>query len=497
MNFKVSHDYDSQADFVLIPLAKQSEFDRLGVFLSSKCGWEAERLRQLFNADFKEILPLPFTEAGQAKCVVLLGLGDKLHFRSALTAFRFFMHQYRKKLGGNMAIDLQYLPVEPLPLARWAEAAVNGLLLGLYDVGLYKTESNAAAAFDPDAFTVTCRLPQPEQGLLEAIERGRQVAEAQKRILDLVNAPANKKPPQRLADWALESGRQFGYQVKIFDKAELERMGMHALLAVGRGSEYPPLLISMEYDPGDPNLPLVALVGKGVTFDTGGLSIKPSNNMYYMKSDMGGAAAVLGTLEAAARLRLPVRLLGLVPATENSVDALSIRPGDVIESYSGKTIEVVDTDAEGRLILADALNYAVKQYQPRYLIDLATLTGSCVRTLGTQAGGLFSNDDELAHHLESCGLETGERLWRLPLWEEYMQEMQSDVADIKNLSGSPAAGAITAAKFLEFFIEKHPAWAHLDIAGVAFGDSEFSKQKSATGYGIRLLIEFLGRIAGE
>ena len=213
--------------------------------------------------------------------------------------------------------------------------------------------------------------------------------------------------------------------------------------------------------------------------------------MHYMKSDMGGAAAVLGTMEACAKLQLPVHLVGIVPSTDNCVDAKSVKPGDVINSYSGKTIEIIDTDAEGRLILADGLAYLNKNYQPEVMIDLATLTGSSVRALGYQAGALFSNNQKLSDQLFQTGMSTGERLWPLPLWEEYRSDMDSDVADIANFSGKPIAGAITAAKFLEFFTKQHPAWAHLDIAGVAFGNSGLSKHKSATGYGIRLLISFL------
>ena len=254
----------------------------------------------------------------------------------------------------------------------------------------------------------------------------------------------------------------------------------------------------MEYKPATAKvLHKIGLVGKGVTFDTGGLSIKPSTNMHYMKSDMGGAAAVFGTLEMAAKLQLPMHVIGVVPATENSVDSLSTKPGDVIGSYQGKTIEVIDTDAEGRLILADGLTYTVRRFAPDVLIDLATLTGSCIRTLGTYAGGLFSNNDELVEKLNLAGEQTGERLWRLPLWDDYKKELKSDVADLKNFSGNPSAGAITAAKFLEEFIEKHPAWAHMDIAGVAVSDSEFSSQKSATGFGIRMLIDYMQGLIDE
>ena len=253
----------------------------------------------------------------------------------------------------------------------------------------------------------------------------------------------------------------------------------------------------MEYRPKkEPakGLKKIGLVGKGVTFDTGGLSIKPSANMHYMKSDMGGAAAVFGTMEAAAKLQLPVHLVGIVPSTDNSVDALSIKPSDVIDSYSGKTIEVIDTDAEGRLILADGLCYMARNYRPDTMIDLATLTGSTVRTFGYHAAGLFSNNDALAAQLFAASERSGERSWRLPLWDAYKDDIKSDVADLRNFSGRPMAGAIGAAKFLEAFIEGHPAWAHLDIAGVAFNDSEFSSQKSATAFGVRLLLDYISHL---
>ena len=232
-------------------------------------------------------------------------------------------------------------------------------------------------------------------------------------------------------------------------------------------------------------------MAKGLLSIRGGVSIKPSTNMHYMKSDMGGAAAVMGTVEMAAKMQLPIHIMGVVPATDNSVDAKSVKPGDVISSYDGKTIEVIDTDAEGRLILADGLAYIAKNFKPDILIDLATLTGSCIRTLGTYAGGLFSNNDGLGSNLMDAAQQTGERLWQLPLWEDYRKEIKSDVADVKNFSGNPSAGAITAAKFLEMFIQDHSVWAHMDIAGVAVSDSEFSSQKSATAFGVRLLVSYL------
>jgi leucyl aminopeptidase len=254
----------------------------------------------------------------------------------------------------------------------------------------------------------------------------------------------------------------------------------------------------MEYKPEGlkSKSPSLGLVGKGISFDTGGISIKPSANMGYMKCDMAGAAAVIGAIELAAKLKLNIHVVGVVPAAENSVDANAIRPGDVISSYSKKSIEVLDTDAEGRLILADGLAYIIKNHDPEYIIDLATLTGSCVATLGYHASGMFTHNDEMANTLAMAGESVNERVWRLPLWEDYAVEMNSDIADIKNLSGKPVAGAITAAKFLEFFTSDHKKWVHLDIAGVSFTDSEFAKTRTATAYGVRLLTEFMKKIGG-
>jgi leucyl aminopeptidase len=293
-----------------------------------------------------------------------------------------------------------------------------------------------------------------------------------------------------MAKWAIESGKKFGYNVSVLEKQQLKSQKLDALLAVGQGSEHPPVLIVMEYR--SPNATqTVGLVGKGVTFDTGGISIKSSTNMHLMKSDMGGAAAVFGAMELAAKMQLPINLIGIVPACENSVDGKSFKPSDVINSYSGKTIEIIDTDAEGRLILADGLSYMVKNFQPDVMIDLATLTGSVIATLGYHAAGMFTNNDNLAQKLTQAADQTGERLWRLPLWDIYKEDISSDIADVRNYSGKPMAGAISATKFLEVFTENHQNWAHLDIAGTAYGDTEFAPQRAGTAFGVRLLLEYL------
>jgi leucyl aminopeptidase len=235
---------------------------------------------------------------------------------------------------------------------------------------------------------------------------------------------------------------------------------------------------------------LVGLVGKGITFDTGGLNIKTAG-MVNMKCDMAGGAAVLGAMQLVASLKLDVQVTGIVPACENSVDAKSFLPSDVIGSYAGHSIEIIDTDAEGRLILADGLSYLIKNYNPDIIVDIATLTGSAVATFGCECAALFTNNDTVSKKLQQAGDAVGERLWQLPLWDAYKPDIESEIADVKNYSGKPVAGAITAAKFLEFFTENHSSWAHIDIAGVAFGDDEFAKTKHATAFGVHLLIKFI------
>ena len=234
----------------------------------------------------------------------------------------------------------------------------------------------------------------------------------------------------------------------------------------------------------------VGLVGKGITFDTGGLNIKTAG-MLHMKCDMAGGGAVFGAMQLIADLQLPVKVTAIVPCAENSVDAKSFLPSDVIHSYSGHSIEIIDTDAEGRLILADGLSYLIKNFKPEYIVDIATLTGSSVGTFGYECGALFTKNTEMAKKLQENGDAIGERLWPLPLWDAYKSDIESDIADVKNYSGKPVAGAISAAKFLEYFTQEHKAWAHLDVAGVAFGDDEFAKSKHATGYGVHLLTKFI------
>lgn len=418
---------------------------------------------------------------------VWLGLGKSPKLPALLKIFRSFFFKRKDRWPEQVILDGRGRD------AGWLEEAINGIMLGGYNLQLYKTDRKPISGFFGENGKLFVLTEKESAELEKSITVAQQTAIVQMQIMDLMNAPGNYKKPETLASWALGSGEENGYQVTVFDKKKLEELGMHALLAVSKGSEAPPVMIITDYQP-EKYEKTIALVGKGVTFDTGGISIKTSANMHLMKSDMGGAAAVLGIVELAAKLKLPVRIVGVIPSTENSVDGLSTKPGDVIHSYAGKTIEVIDTDAEGRLILADGLSYAVRNYQPDILIDLATLTGSVIQTLGYEAGGLFTPNDSLATELSVAGDRTGERLWRLPVWDEYKEEIASDIADLKNYHGKPLAGAIVAAKFLEAFTEEHPAWAHLDIAGVAFGDTEFAPGRAGTAYGVRLLRAYLSAL---
>jgi leucyl aminopeptidase len=332
---------------------------------------------------------------------------------------------------------------------------------------------------------------------IQSGEKAKKLFQVQEKIMTWIDTPSNIKTPAFICQEAEKSAHEAGYSIKILNKEELKKQGLYALLAVGQGSINDPAFLILEYKPSVTPLKKIGLIGKGVTFDTGGLSIKPSANMGYMKSDMSGAAAMIGAIELAAKNKLPLEIVALIPLAENSVDAHSTRPGDVISSYSGKSIEVIDTDAEGRLILADALSYMVKNYHPDIMIDMATLTGNIVQSLGYFAAGLFTHNDELANQLIQSGEQTDEKLWRMPLWDDYKTDMLSDVADIKNLSSKPVAGSITAAKFLEYFTEGHTQWAHIDIAGMAFVDSEFTKMRMASAYGVHLIYRFLENLSSK
>lgn len=419
-------------------------------------------------------------------CVhIFIGLGKKIDYKSLKTIARRIASKEKETFGQNVA-----LVVPEVFTLQQVEATISGLFLGTYNLGHFKKKVNHAF-LDPKFELSLISKTDHSQVAKRAIK----IAKAQIEILYLVDLPPNNITPTYLSKWAIECGESYGFNTRILGSEASRIEGLDAFIAVGKGSDKEPQFIIMDYVPDTdiPKIKHVGLVGKGITFDTGGLNIK-TTGMLHMKCDMAGGAAVLGAMQLVADLKLPIRVTAIVPCCENAVDSKSFQPSDVIKSYSGSTIEIIDTDAEGRLILADGLSFMIKNYKPEILVDIATLTGSSVGTFGYECAALFTNDESLAQKLQHSGDEIGERLWPLPLWDAYKSDIESDIADVKNYSGKPVAGAISAAKFLEHFTEGHTSWAHLDIAGVAFGDDEFAKSKHATAYGVHLLTHFIENI---
>ena len=372
-----------------------------------------------------------------------------------------------------------------------AGAIMEGAQLGLYHFDQYKSIDKD----DPLSRIKEITLLAPGKPQVRAYQKGvdqaGKLCEAVIATRDLMHHPSNTATPTFLAKAAQSMARQHKITCKILEKKDMQKLKMGSLLGVAKGSHEPPKFIVLEYKGGKAKDPPVVIVGKGVTFDTGGISLKPGAGMDEMKFDMSGGAVTIGTLQAAASLKLKVNVVGIVPATENMPGGSAIKPGDILTASNGKTIEVLNTDAEGRLILADALVYA-QRYKPRALIDLATLTGAVIMALGHQAAAAVGTDSKLIKKLSESGDTTGERLWELPLYEEFEKATKSDIADLKNItSKGVGAGTITGAAFLKPFTGDYP-WVHLDIAGTAWTSNEKPYvPKGGSGYGVRLLIDYL------
>lgn len=375
------------------------------------------------------------------------------------------------------------------PEEKIAQALIEGALLANYRFDRYQTGKKKKYAGVEEVDLIMGISPSP--AVQHAVHRASAVAAAVAFARDLGNTPGNELPPRALAEAAASMCRRHKIKCSIFNETKLKSLKMNGILGVAAGSAEPPRLIVMEYKPSkSKNAKPIVLIGKGLTFDAGGISIKPAADMDRMKFDMCGGAAVIGTLQAIADLKLPLHVVGLVPASENLLGSRAAKPGDVWTLYSGKTVEVLNTDAEGRLILADALAYAQK-YNPSHMIDLATLTGHIVVALGYSAAGMMGTDKEMKKRLSEAAAFTSERVWEMPLYPEHDKLIKSHVADLKNVGGRPG-GALTAAAFLKQFVGETP-WIHLDIAGVANTEEEtaYTGKASATGFGVRLLAETL------
>jgi leucyl aminopeptidase len=457
-----------------------------------------EALAGLFEAgDFKgsagQTLLLYPRDAAAPRRVLLVGLGKK----EAVTA-----EDIRRAAGTavRQARELQVAAITvglgqemPLDLQLRAQALAEGLELGAYRYWKYRTGLSTAQTFAVEGATVVTMAD--ETAVRDGIATGQAIARGVIFARDLVNSPGYAMTPAQMGDEAVALGERLPIKTTVLDLPALREGGFGGIIAVGQGSVNEPRFIVMEYGQAGPDTPTICLVGKGLTFDSGGLSIKPADGMDTMKSDMGGAAAVFGAMQTVAELELPLHVVGLVSAAENMPSGTAYRPGDVVTTLSGKTVEVLNTDAEGRIILADALFYA-QRYDPAAIIELSTLTGAIIIALGAHAVGMTATDQPLADRVSAAGESSQERVWQLPLWDVYKEMIKSEVADIKNLGGRPA-GSITAGAFLAEFTGDYP-FVHLDVAGTAWADRARNSYETqgGTGVGVRLLTQFLRDSAG-
>ncbi|MFT5144498.1 MAG: leucyl aminopeptidase [Rhodothermales bacterium] len=475
-------------DLLLIPML-QEQADGTLADLASGFGGSVRRAAPDFSGETDSSVLL-YPETGSARRIALLGLGaqDKLDGEALRMAAAEGARLAAKAKVETVGIALSAW--ESLDVESVAQAVVEGFLLGSYRFDRYKTDAEPATV----AARLVLQTSESDKAVRRGAERGRVISEAVCAARDLVNTSPNDKTPTLFAKAMEKSAKKYGYLASVWDQELIEEEQMGGLLAVNLGSQEPPTFTVLEWMPDNRrNERPVVLVGKGVVFDTGGLSLKPTkDSMDAMKSDMAGAAAVIGAVEAIARMELPLYVIGLIPATDNRPGENAYVPGDVIKMHSGMTVEVLNTDAEGRMILADALSYA-KTYNPEVVIDLATLTGAAVVALGNLAAAVMTSEGpgaaELIAPLVDAGVRTGERVHELPMYAGYGEDIKSDVADIKNVGGR-GAGAITAAKFLEHFVS-YP-WIHMDIAGPSYlKTAKPYRTVGGTGFGVRILVEYL------
>jgi leucyl aminopeptidase len=433
-----------------------------------------------------------YPDAGsRLRRVLLVGLGAErdASAEALRAAAGTTVSQASARRAGSAALVVPAL--RRLRLAAEAQALAEGAILGSYRFDRYKTKGKEERT--PLASLVLLAEPGADvRAARAALRVGKIVAESQNLARELSNQPPNALPPAELARAAQRTAREAGLRCRVFDVPQLRRMKAGGILAVGGGSSHPPRMIVLEHEaPGrGSRRPTVCIVGKGITFDSGGLSIKPAASMVSMKHDMSGAAAVIGCLRAAALLRLPLHVVGVIASAENMPSDTAYRPDDILTTMSGQTVEIGNTDAEGRIVLSDALWYAHREFEPQAIVDVATLTGACSVALGKWASAVLGTNERLIEALRRAGEATHERLWPLPLWPEHRESMRSEIADVKQTGGRDG-GTITAAAFLSYFVGDSP-WAHLDIAPTANVERAGPYQSvGATGVGVRLLVEFL------
>ena len=469
--------FEGEQDF---PHSKELEPE---VFISVKELLENKEFRGIFGSSI-----LVYTLGkGLMKKIMLIGLGKR----------KKFTNESARISAGKAAQKARELSLEEFSILPFSnidedliEAMAEGIALALYSFDKYRESQEPATKIEKVSILIDSDSPRFQS----VADKANIIVDAVNFARDIGNMPPNDCSPAYLGSVAISLAQDYGMKVRIMDRYELENMGMGGIVAVGKGSNHPPKLIILEYNgAGDPAQKPYMLVGKAVTFDTGGISIKPGEKMDEMKFDKCGGCTVLAIIRAVASMKLAVNVVGIVPSVENMPSSTSYRPGDIIRMYNGKTVEVLNTDAEGRMILADALAYGINTYSPKAVIDLATLTGAAIIALGANVAAVMGSNKHLIDRLRKLSDKTGEKMWELPLYDEYHEQIRSVYADIKNIGGRPG-GAITAAAFLSNFINDVP-WLHIDIAGTAWtqeGTHEKSyNPKGATGFGVRTLVKLL------
>lgn len=479
---------------VLVLFAFEGEKDRLyeNRWFQKHCLWLTESYAwDYFKGKNKQVFhAFAPRDAFVEKCV-LAGLGK----REVFSMDRWYevvaevVQRVTQLEGKSLAIPFPVLSI----IKESAHDILREFLYAVFSLSYkfnrYKTAEEPAGEISEQ---IVLLEEEPGGALLDVLAYMDTIMGPVKRARDLITAPSNEITPERFALEAVSVAEAHGLKSIVISQKEAEEKGMGAFVAVARGSQKEGKIVILEYCPrGCENEKPIAFVGKGITFDTGGISIKPAQNMELMKHDMAGAAAVLGTMEAVGILKPPRRVVGIMPLAENMPDGRAYRPGDVLKTYSGKTVEVISTDAEGRLILCDALAYAVKTYSPAFIADIATLTGACIIALGDRVAGIMGNRQDVVERVRQLGEKVGEKFWPLPLWDFYGEDIKSDIADMKNV-GNRKAGTIIGAVFLKQFIPDEIPWVHIDIAGPAWAEKPwFHMPKGATGFGIRTFMEIV------
>ncbi|MBV9190113.1 MAG: leucyl aminopeptidase [Betaproteobacteria bacterium] len=483
----------------LSPEAAKTGCVVLGVYSEKELSAPAQRVDQKSNGALRAALPDLSGKTGStlllrglahvaAERVLLVGLGAKKEFGEAAyrDAVRAAANALRELGARDAALFLVDLKVRSRSLSWNLRQAVLGIREAFYRFDELKQKKGPT----PSLERITLPLP-PAAQLKQALAEARATADGADLTRTLGNLPSNICTPTYLAEQAKKLARDYKLQVEVLERKDMEKLGMGSFLAVTSASAEPPKLIVLRYNGAAKSKAPIALVGKGITFDTGGISLKPAGEMDEMKFDMSGAGSVLGAIRALAGMKAPVNVVGVIPTCENMPGGRAVKPGDIVTTMSGQTVEILNTDAEGRLILCDALTYA-ERYKPEVVIDIATLTGACVIALGHIATGLFANDQRLADEVRAAADDSWDRVWQMPLWEDYQEQLRSNFADFANIGGRPG-GSITAASFLARFTRKL-RWAHLDIAGTAWRSG---REKGSTGRPVPLLVRFALRHAGR